>query len=745
MLIALLLAVVTAGVTAILFLMIQNYNKVRNYNAAVTAYDNNNLKLAESLLMKCLHDDPNNEGVLSKLATVYEKLGAWGAAGMSWSRAARLNAFKTEYVDNMLAAFLQGGNFDLLKRELSNMQPLEAERHILLLAFADAQLHKMDEAAGDLKQLKDSSSLNTPLGKLVKLEMTESLTPEDISKLKTLSTSRDAPIAFYSLMALANYCVKIKKPEEAVEYLKKSIAIYPENGTLYLAKLYYLLGQPAESIKFFHKIKFRLSPVDAICYGEALASTRSLHELKSLAKKYRIGQRLDIMAGYYLDALTAFLENNHSELSIKLNALDNYLPNTPISQMLMLYNAVNTHNVNVTTSLLEKYSYAGEDGKILPDYVQLLKAFVSKLLVENDVAAAARIASLVQYRKGSAPIFERAIITDLFQKGSLSEYNLEKALKKSPNNPELLLLASDFNKSKGKLKSALQYVEKLLSLEPDNIKAQLQEVSLLETDGQIKAATQTCRSLYYKNPGDSRLLMIYLGFCARYKLINAMNELALFLSDKPEPDLRIAALLVKAEVANLEQNRQEMSKLLTEISKKLASATRTPINTDILFRTAQLLGAANFNEQAIEIYEKLFKIYPKDILIMANLSELYAAAGTKNGNRKEIKKALNLGKLAYSLNPNSPIVRECYASRLFDNKDYKEAETVLYYLVRNKNASPRALEIWRKSVENIIKKLHNEGEIYQQTSYCKTLLRIFPDNRIARERLQALKEKEETR
>lgn len=742
LLIAALLLIVVGALAAVLYFAVQNYRKVQRYNEAIAAYGNEDWPLAEKLLTQCIRTDRNNEEVVTRLATVYEKLGQWPEAGIAWGRAAKLNAFKPEYVENMLEAFLHGGNFDLLQSELENMQPLKSDRHTLLLALAYSNLRKSGETRRLLKQLKDKDSLSSPLGKLVSMsvDFDTAMTPQKISELEALSDSKDASVAFYSLLALADYSVRTGKLEAAEKYLKKSSMLNPYSGTLALANLYYLQGKTKDAAARYRELGDKLTPQDVIHFGEVLAAINALDELKSLARRYRLGSRENILVGYYLDALVAYCEKNQTELSDKLDAIGDQLPQTAVAQTLQLYNAVNKRDVNSVTELLRNFVRPDRKGKILTSYVNILKPFVIDLMRENDLNSAAQISSLLQLQEKRDAVFSRAIIANAFRKGILSQFELEQALEKFPDDPGILLIAANFFRENGESANVRLYTEKLLKIDPDNISAQLHRIALLESDKQIEKAAVALKSLYYKNPEDVKLLMIYLAFCTRNRQMDDLQSLEAFLMKSSVPQLHAVALLAAAEKASLEQKREKMHQLLMQIVNDPKLSPDDSGNANILFRTAQLLGRANFPDPAIAVYRKLLKRTPDNILMLANLSELYAARGADNDDKKDFKEALELARQAYIVEANSPVARECYAFRLLENKDYNEAERLLYFFVQYGNASPRISNAWKVAMEHIIQKLAAEKETYRRSSLCKSLLRVFPDNQLARQNLADIEE-----
>ncbi len=734
LLLAILFCVVIAALIAVAYHIVRNYRKVQRYDHAVAAFNNKDWQLADQLLKECIQADKNNEEAVAKLAVVCEKLDNWPEAGMLWARAARLNAFKPEYTESMLAAFLKGGNAGWLQSELEKMRPLTSDRHLLLLAFAYGNQGKRREGKAEFEKIKDDEILRSPLGRLTAfyVDANPAMTPRKITELTALAEGNDAA-AFYTQMVLADYYLSSGKAAEAEKYLLKAQSFNPVTGALNLAHFYYLTGKAAEAVKLYQEHAKGLAPLGAMRYGEALAAVNQPDEILALAKQYSMGSKQNIQAGYYLEALAAFLKKDDARLAQSLGNLGGGHPNTTTAQMLLLYNGIKQRNPDAALRHFNQLHTMKAGDALKANCANMMKSFVLDLLKANELEAAARVSGRMLEIKEKDVLFTRAVVTNSFRKGILAQPDLESALKLYPNDPGLLAIAADFYLQKGDFVNARKYAEKHLTGTPGSISTQLQIIASMEGEKKIAEAAKAFTELYYKTPEDWKLLTMYLTFCSQHKLTKELANLETFLASNPHANLRLVAHLAGAEKAYAEKNSAKMHEMLMKIVEDPGAATATAENVGLLFRTAGLLGEADYLAPAITVFERLLKFQPDNILFLANQSELYAALG----GDKNAATALELARRAYAVDNNSSVAREYYAMRLFENKNYAETERLLFNVAPEGKVSPRVLEAWKISTENMIRELAARNEVLRCTTLCKSLLRVYPDSKLAKDTLNA--------
>ncbi len=729
---------IVAALLAVSYHIVRNHRKVQRYGNAVAAFNKNDWDLAEKLLKEALQSDSNNEDAVVKLAVVSEKLNHWSEAGMLWARAARLNAFKPEYIESMLAAFLQSGNTNWLQVKLEKMRPLTSDRHLLLLAFSFAHQGKPREGKAEFEKIKDNELLNSPLGRLTALYIAPgpAMTPQKIAGFEALVEGDDAA-AFYAQMTLADYYLYSGKIADAEKYLRKTVSFNPLTGALNLAHFYFLTGKTEESVKLYRANSKGLAPRGAMRYGEALAAANQPDEILALALKYREGNKQNVQAGYYLEALAAFLKKDDALLAQKIAHLGNGYPNTPIAQLLLLYNAVKLRNPDAVMLYYTQLHAMKSSPALKTDCTNMVQAFTLDLLQKNELDAAARISGQMLKLNENDIIFTRAVITHSFRNNAMSQLDIDNALDLYPNDPALLTIAADFYLQKGDFAAAGKYARTHLKGAPGNISAQLQIIASLEGRKKVQEAANAFTALYHKDPANQKLLTMYLKFCSQHKLIRELTNLETFLAASPDANFRSAARLAGAEKAYAEKNREKMHEILMRIVEDPAMMEATNENADMLFRTASLLGETDYLLPAIAVFERLLKMQPNNVLVLVNMSELYAALG--NGkDAKNTAKALDLARRAHAIDANSPFARESYAIRLFENKKYAETERLLAEAAQRGEVSPRALEAWRISTENTIRELATGSDVLLCSAQCRSLLRVFPDNKLAKDTLNAL-------
>lgn len=736
-LIVVLVLIVVCTTATVVYFVAQNYRQVERSNEAIRVYNQSEWQLAQDLLTRAIEEDPNNEELVVKLATVYEKLDSWTEAGIVWSRASKLNAFKSEYVESMLDAYVKGDAIGLLRNELERMQPLQKARHQLIFAYAVSRTGSASQANEILGNIKDEDLLRSPLGQLVAVysDTDPSMTSEKVSKLNELTKSEDKSVAYSALFTLADYYLRSGGTAKAESYLKQRISIRPTNGAMSLANFYYFQGRMSDAAPIYRDNVDALSPVEAVRFAEVLAAIESIDELKSFAKRYRLGSREAVLTGFYIDALLAYQAGDMALLSSKLDALGDELPPTALAELLKLSDAIATRDFNSISSIIQRLPLA--DNEIINTYVSMLEPLVAELLEANEFEPAAQISTLALRNNQADVIFSLAVILDAAQKNVLSQRELERALEAYPNDPRMLSLAVDVFLRKGDVASATRYVDQLLERSPENVSARLQKISVLELSGKVEQVAAQFSDLFYANPQDHQLLVAYLAFCTRNERLEALQTLATSLSPKGAGSGDGASALVEAELANLKGDREAVNQSLKPFVENLKL---TSVNTAIQYRAANLLAGNDFYEPAITIYRKLQTQVPGDGLILANLSEIYAARGAKTNSSSDLQLALELSEEAYRLNPNSNLALECYAVRLYENANYETVEKLLYPPLQKGNASVRGRDTWKASVEKLIEELASKGELERRSTLSQLLLREFPGNPIAQSNLASIQE-----
>lgn len=739
LLLVVLLLLVISAMGAVIYFVTKNYRQLEDFNDAITAYESENWELASKRLQAAIVADPNNEDVVAKLATVNEKLGYWTAAGFLWSRAAELNAFKPEYFEHALSAHLRAGNFELLREELATAQPFKTDRHRLLMALVHANAGELEDAKLMMSELSQADAQDTPLLKLVELmlEDTAAMTPEQVSGFEALANSEDAAIALIALYNLANDAIGRGEMSRAQDYLERRILLSPKQGTISLANFYYIQGKSKEAADLYRELVDELIPIESIRYAESLVAIKQIDELQELAKRYRIGARVDVLTGYYIDALLAYEANDAATVSAKLQAMGDEIPVTLIAQMLTFYDAVQRKDIKAISTLLSEFPYDAHER--LAKFVPMIQALVMELITENNLTEAAHLSELLNIRDFQDVAFTLAQVGDAAQKQVLSRMDLDQALEAYPREPRLWSIATDYHLRNRNFSEAQAAAEKLLELIPGNVSAQLQRIAALESMPELAKATQAFEALYQENPSDRRVLIQYLAFCSRNQLSANLSALLTSLQAQADTALIGLAVLAEAELAQIANDREKIYTLLQPLAQGASWAANSE-NAAILYRAANMLATNDYEAPAIKIYRKLLALAPNSVPVLVNLAELYAALAEKESDQDAQQTALELAKQAYTAVPQSAIARECYALRLNETGSHDEAQKLLLNLMQQETGSPRVRLAWKDSMEHLIEALAKKDEIYNRTNLCQSLLNEFPQNEIATQNLQSIQE-----
>ncbi|WPJ96832.1 hypothetical protein SH580_03820 [Coraliomargarita algicola] len=732
-----LIVLVLGAMGAVIYYVSKNYRQLEDFNEAVSAFNSQDWELAEKKLMAAIAADPNNEDVVSKLATVNEKLGNWTEAGLFWSRAAELNAFKPEYAEQAANAFFRSGDVQLLQEELRSAQPFKTDRQRLLMAFVYAQSEQVAAAQKMIDELASSESAATELGKLVSLLIEESpeRTPEARASFEALAQAEDPAIALYALYTLANDAIGRGEMLKAQEYLERRMPLNSKLATISLANFYYIQGKSQEAAALYREQVDELTPIESIRYAESLIALKEVEALQELAKRYRVGRRADILTGYYMDALLAYEAGDGATVSAKLEALGDELPVTPVAQMLSVYDAVQRKDAKEIINLLKAFPYDAHER--LATYVTLIRPLVLELMTQNNLTEAAQIAELLNIRNFEDVIFTLAQIGNAAQKQLLSRIDLDQALEAYPEEPRLWSIAADFHLRNENYLEAQQASQRLLKLIPGSISGQLQNIAALESLKQIDQAATTFEALYHAHPTDRRVLIQYLAFCSRNQLATNLSDLLNALKDHSEHSPAGATMLAEAELAQLAGDREKLHSVLIQVAEDPQLVANSE-NAAILYRTAHMLATNDYEAPAIKVYRKLLPLAPNSVPVLVNLSELYATLAEQNSDDSAAQEALKLAQQAYTAAPESAIARECYAIRLHESGAHEEAQKLLLNLIQQGAESARIRDAWKGSMEQMIQALAAKNEIYNRSNLCQALLNEFPNNPIATQNLQAI-------
>ena len=205
---------------------------------------------------------------------------------------------------------------------------------------------------------------------------------------------------------------------------------------------------------------------------------------------------------------------------------------------------------------------------------------------------------------------EYEILQNNFRK---AEKHYTKALSLFPNSPTILQSLVDLKSYQGEYPDAIQYLEKIMELEPDNKDSGLTLYNLYIQKGDTTKAELILSSLLIYYPGDQDILLS----SANTQISNQnWNDLLktyrdIYLSDPSQKDL-----LIKIYEIGIAANEIDM---VREILLELKSDSKDRTVFELLIEIANNSGEY---EDAIDLMEELMEITGNTDELKINMSEL---------------------------------------------------------------------------------------------------------------------------
>jgi tetratricopeptide (TPR) repeat protein len=735
----LLLILLAAGIGLFILFSVRSCRKVERFRDALAAFDSGDYGLARKLLLDTLIEDRNNELAYVKLAEIYHRDGNWPAEVECWSRAIALNPQNKAYPEKLWEALLLSNDYRRIYSEFGMKYRTAGQlpdKELEIYVFSALRTNNSREAE---KAWKEATAQNPglrlqPMGQLISLMLNlDKQTPDEIrAGLEKLSESENPIVAFDALRMLAIYYRFNNGTDRQLE-----------DVLLKGAKLNRFIGEPALGEYYTGKYRFDdaistyenyLKDHSIIRYALALADLyvykNEKAKLTELASKFHSGNKVVLMAGYYMDALLAFMDGNTEKLVRIWNSNDD-ISRSPLAALIALQVNILRDNPDGVAAIAPVFLQTRPFLDFNARAVDMLYRYCQKLISQNKLSAATRLAQLI-YDPARPDIFlTRVILQDRLTRNSLDEKALNTALKEFPQDPFLLQLAAEFHYGKNQMQESLKHAARFREVyKEDSPGVDLIEALALEQTGQLDAAFAGLGKLLQKYPDNIGLNNLFLEFCRKHQHRQALELMYQTLSARKEPAVREFLPYIAAEINLLDGKKDEALKLLAEADSN---------HEQLLLRGAYLLGENDRFKPAVRYYEKLAELSPSlRSLTLINLSEIYKA-------QNEQEKALRCAFDAWRLDPDNGNVKFCYASRLSENKDYAQLVQVLKLpRFKSKDVDERFLPLWQPAMNEVIKAQFDEKRYEQVLESCRHLQAYFPNSPTARtyiEKVTALQEK----
>ena len=195
-----------------------------------------------------------------------------------------------------------------------------------------------------------------------------------------------------------------------------------------------------------------------------------------------------------------------------------------------------------------------------------------------------------------------------------AEKHYTKALSLSPGSPTILQSLVDLKSYQGKYPEAIQYLEKIMELEPSNKDSGLDLYELYIHEGDTIKAELVLDSLLTHYPGDQDILFFRANTqFANQDWSNLLKTYqAIYVSDPDHNDLLIKIYEIGIATGNID--------LVREILTELKAASENLIILELLVEIANNMGEY---DEAINLMEELMEIAGSSDELKINLSALF--------------------------------------------------------------------------------------------------------------------------
>ncbi|MEG2075624.1 MAG: tetratricopeptide repeat protein, partial [Victivallaceae bacterium] len=511
---------------------------------------------------------------------------------------------------------------------------------------------------------------------------------------------------------------------EAEAILKKLIDKNPEVGAPLAGDFFYLdLKRLPEAGEMYSLAQqYTLSLPHAIRYAEVLFLTKQADELQKISAEYRQGNKEILLAGFYMDALYAFLIGNKKQLQQSLSALGS-APLPVLGQSVLLNYGIENENLDMVYRAIKEMNQSG----LLPQAASAITAQVTPLLLKHynagNIAPVYPIAALILSEHNPDLLLTRIVIMGRNISGELTTTDLSSAMRQFPNDPLLSNIAAGNAIAHGNYREAIRLTSGLAKDNPAGRDLLFLRIIALEGIGELDNAIAEYKALLKQFPDDDGLSKQFLAFAMRHGRTDVLQELA--------------AHPILGSLARAEQyyKRGEIDKAKELWDNHNLAGRLTPDELDdrpLLFQIATRLAATGESTEAIESYRKLLQYMPDNPLILVNLSELYATVGQTDS-------AMQTAQIARNKYPDIAEVQLCYGLRLFEAKNYNSALSELEPHLKNLRARSAAIS----SMEMLAGDYYSKGQYVLSEELCNRLLKLAPTNPSAKKYLTKIAEHRE--
>ena len=716
------------------YLLFSNYQNVKLLKQARTNFlqgDDFSLNLAETQLLQLVRSDGDNEAAFIMLGEIARRKKVYPEQVYYCFMAYRLNPLSKENKEKYIDSLCFVRYFDRLETLLAQESSLSNKQMQLLLYAAGHN--------GNINKYKQQSSRqggDNRIGELALLLFKHDHLKNDakLAKLKQLLPDADAFLKQEILAAQTELFLSSQDIDQAEKslfqaYELNQYAFAPVLGRFYAnhRNLKKALKVLEKHLEVYHDQSVAIQTAEIYCLlnkADKIAKLRTDYQSDS-------GNRA-MLSSYYFDALIALAKKDITGLKELTPPLRKNI-NTPLSAFMFFCADLQGYDLSAIltsyTTLLAHRNYLNlkeQADNMLSEYlkfsflpkkngpqttfekelsVHLKKAFAE---INTNQDKLPLLASILYNRKPEA--FTAKVLL-LAQKkiNSLNVVLLKDALKRFGNDHGILKIAIEYY-----LKHELPEAERLIADYKQKFPQRSNDMLNYEIAvNWQKKDYEKISELYRKNYSPS-ILPKYWTFASS----TARESDLLFLSrDKFYEPFCKALLFIK----------QGKMKEACDLLEK-AEANK---NQALLFFAAKTLAENGRNQAALKIYAEFPKDSPYRILVLLNMSELYAEAG-------DLKQAVILANRAYQTAPRMQETQLCYADKLYRTGNIGLIPDIIK--INSSNTYRRRMEpLWIAGMQQRIKECSIQTQREKIRELCRQLLVISPDNNIAHEYLKKIR------
>ncbi len=715
---------------------------------------------AKLSIQEVLSRDNLNEKALRLSAEILEKEFNFPVAALLWKRLIALNPLDDSlgfrYVSALNSArnFRETALFLEKRRKAGNLtapEILELSRAELEMGNFKAAKHLWEELDKGLVNQDDYSLLSADL-LLVENNREEARKTYEWLARKSEKTL----VRFSALLRLSSY---VTGPERE-KFLKEAAVTFPLVGNAVLADYYLALGRFPEVVTLLEKVpNTERNFLQVRQLGETYAALQQAEKINALVKVVPTNLRDGVVLKYYLEALSAFLNQKYEKTLQLLESCPDF-SDRPLFNFLQLESGaiLNLPPAGLVGNA-RKLMDSGESNaskRVIAILLPLLQRYYEAKRYNDGILLGGYLYSLNE----KLPAVEDLLLLCYLREGKLDPQFTEvtqKILARSPADKNALLAATIQAVAANRPDEAKRLSLELLKADPKSMFALSLLAGFEEQSKNLPAAEKYLRQELAANPEEPEAADRLFIFLMRNKP-DAVNEFADQYAADGKPAKKARAFLYKAFAAITANDRPKAYGLFQEALKNdkkiltvylnLAALAKTssekekyllegkrefPENRMVLLQLASLYATEKEDAKAAELYEKLLKLEPNNLLILINYSEVLASLGQQ-------ERAMMLAVQAKTLFPKDPRVQECYAMREFEQKNYPQAILELETLLKLKHSNPRIIDTL---VNALIEEGCRPGKEPQQAKRCfQRALELKPDSLKAREELRKLVEEE---